>query len=323
MAGAAEGRRAGTTTAPPAASGGGRGGRGQRAGDDRDRDVAGGVEQRRRPGPSSRARRRRSARRPGRGRRSSHRAGGRSARSPSRRPAVMPSGTTETSDPADVDAGAVGHQPGQRAHPQPVPRGAVRAGVGQEPAGDSERQADQERARRRGGAAEAGASEHQRAPVAQVGRAPRPTGGCGRASARSWSDHLRRAAAVGRRCHADSARIGAVAATVDARHARSPTSSTFYKDVRARLLLQTYALTGDLHAARVRCATRWSWPGTTGARCPGSTSRRTTSAPRCGPRPAPQHRAAVAPAEGHRRRDPGHARRPRQAARPPSARCCC
>ena len=41
------------------------------------------------------------------------------------------------------------------------------------------------------------------------------------------------------------------------------------------------------------------------------------------PGPAPQHRPLVGPAEGHRRRDPGHARRAREAVAPPSARCCC
>ena len=47
-------------------------------------------------------------------------------------------------DPGDVDTGAVGQQPAERPHAKSVARGSVCACIGQEPAHDSERQADQE-----------------------------------------------------------------------------------------------------------------------------------------------------------------------------------
>ena len=84
----------------------------------------------------------------------------------------MPSGITVTSDAADLHAGAVRHQPGQRADPEAVARGAVRAGVGEEPAGHPEGQADDAGCRPR--------RRHRRAGPA----APAAGGGAGRGAAR-------------------------------------------------------------------------------------------------------------------------------------------
>ena len=272
----------------------------------------------------------------------------------------MPSGIDRDQRAADVHAGAVGHQPGQRAHPEPVARGAVRARVGEEPAGHPERQADQQRAGRRGGAG-------QRAPGARAGAggagragAPPPTGGCGRASARSLSHHLRgrgtpyvaatptpanrahewapsgRGRYRGRPCPPhDVLRLPRCAPppnnaagtpeklmprTLPRSNPRSPEGfEAFYKDVRGRLLLQSYALTGDLLAAQraVRDAmvVAWHhWRKVSRLEEPEDYVRPLawTRAQRRSTRPL------VGPAEGHRRRDPGHARRAREAVHHPA-----
>ena len=66
-----------------------------------------------------------------------------------------------------MDARAVRHQPGQRAGPQAVARGAVGTGVGEEPARHSDGEADGQGARRGQDPGETG-QEHQRPAVPEV-----------------------------------------------------------------------------------------------------------------------------------------------------------
>ena len=88
----------------------------------------------------------------------------------------MPSGTTVTATPSTwIPEPWASNQP-ERAHAQPVARSSVGAGVGEEPADDADRQADQERRSGRPDAAEDG-DEHQRAAVARVGAVHRPGSG--------------------------------------------------------------------------------------------------------------------------------------------------
>ena len=93
----------------------------------------------------------------------------------------------------------------------------------------------------------------------------------------------------------------------------------FYKDARDRLLLQTYALTGDLTASRtaVRGLLRRRLAPLAqdrAARRPGG-----LGAPaRLGARAAPAHRPALAPRQGPRPRGHAHAGRARQAAAHPA-----
>ena len=81
---------------------------------------------------------------------------------------VSSSGTAVTATPATTHPGAVGHQPGERADPERVARLTVGAGVGEEPAGDAEREADHQQDAGGGDPAE-GRDQHQRAPVPEVG----------------------------------------------------------------------------------------------------------------------------------------------------------
>ena len=95
---------------------------------------------------------------------------------------------------------------------------------------------------------------------------------------------------------------------------RAPTSfDAFYKDARERLLLQTYALTGDLpaRARAVRDAFVIAWHHWR------KVSRREdpeawTPAARLGARPAPAHRPPLAPREDDRPRGPRDPRRARR-----------
>ena len=234
----------------------------------------------------------------------------------------------------DVHTGPVGHQPGQRAHPEAVPRGAVCSRVGEEPAGDSEGQADQQRAGRGGGAGDRG-QEHERAAVAQVPlQLPRRRAGAV-GHQRGHVSHLRGRRDAVRRCHADVSesalscrgryRGTVMARTLPRSHPRSPEGfEAFYKDVRGRLLLQSYALTGDLLAAQraVRDAMVVAWhhwrkvsrlERARGLRAPAA--------------PGPGRTAAAARAGGPGRRTstPTPARRWTHSgsSRPPSARCSC
>ena len=237
---------------------------------------------------------------------------------------------------ADVDAGAVRHQPGQRAHLQPVAGRAVGAGVGQEPAGHAEGQADDQRAGR-GDRAGQRRQQHQGPPVPQVDvELTRGRRGSSSASARSFAPSSPRVG-VRRRCHAESGHSGpgryrgAAMSSRQFRSGRSRSASrspegfeAFYKDVRGRLLLQTYALTGDLHRLGARGARR---PG--GRLAPlaqglaARRSPRTTSARWPGPAPSAAARRAGGP--GRRTSPPTSARRstPWASCPPPSARCCC
>ena len=89
----------------------------------------------------------------------------------------------------------------------------------------------------------------------------------------------------------------------------------FYKDVRARLLVLTYCLTGDLPASRsaVRDAFVVTWHHWRKVVAPGG-PRGVDPGPRLRPRPAPPHGEAVAPREGPRPRGRGDAGRAREAA---------
>ena len=93
----------------------------------------------------------------------------------------------------------------------------------------------------------------------------------------------------------------------------------FYKDARTRLLLQTYALTGDLPASRAAVrdsfvVTWHHWRKVSRLDDPEAWAR----PPRLGARPAPPHRPALAPRAGPRPRGGADPRRPRQAAAHPA-----
>ena len=183
-----------------------------------DDDVAGGEEQRSPPGRSSPARRRRSGRRPGRARRPS-----RPRRWPIRHTAqAQTSGEPEGHDGDQRrrrrDAGAVGHQPGQRAHPQPVAGRPVGAGVGEEPADHAERPGRPAgcrppRRHRRAAASRTSGRRWRRS------RWSSPADGRVRSgSSEVMSAHHRGRGHGVRRCHADpgeSARMVRAVATVD------------------------------------------------------------------------------------------------------------
>ncbi len=90
-------------------------------------------------------------------------------------------------DAVDLDAGAVGQQPAERPDAKSVARGSVCAGVSEEPAHDSEGEAEQQRGRGGRDPAE-GRDEHQRRPVSGVGAAAATAGPRSiRGAARSWS----------------------------------------------------------------------------------------------------------------------------------------
>ena len=132
----------------------------------------------------------------------------------------------------------------------------VGAGVGEEPAGDPDGETDQQRRGRRGRAAQRG-QQHQRAPVAP-GRVPavrvEPGGPWSiEGAAKSWPGHHRPPGGADVRC--SPRRLAAAPAELPYRGPamRNPDEfDAFYKDARDRLLLQTYALTGDLPASRSR-----------------------------------------------------------------------
>ena len=84
----------------------------------------------------------------------------------------MPSGIAVTVTPDDRQPRAVRHQPAERSGAEPVARRAVGSGVGEEPARDPDREADDERAGRGRGAAEQG-EQHQRTAVPRVDRRAR------------------------------------------------------------------------------------------------------------------------------------------------------
>ena len=185
---------------------------------------------------------------------------------------VIPSGMTVTSDAVDVDARAVRHQPGQRSGPQAVARGAVGAGVGEEPARDPDGEADRaacppRRGRRRGRRA-----------------APAAGGAGGRGGPRRRSAGLSAGLAVGQqRGHGRpmvAARRRTTALPRRPRHfgqvsrpsrsvgpAMRPSARPGQlRDVlqgrpRPASSLQTYALTGDLQASQkaVRDAMVVAW----------------------------------------------------------------
>ena len=267
---------------------------GEHEGEHRDDEVAGREGEGRRPGPSSRARRRRSGRSRVRARRSSRRPGARSARPARRPPGVSSSGTAVTATPATRDAGAVGHQPGERADPQRVARLPVGAGVGEEPARDAEREADDEQGAGRSDAAE-GRDQDQRAPVPGVGSRRSERSGREPRAAKSWPGHPR-------------AGIGALRAPTPMCSTAPPRPyggsvmkqpdefDAFYKSARTRLLLQTYALTGDLPASRA--AVRDSFVVAVAPLAQGEPACRPRVVgppPRLGAGPAPPHGPDLAP----------------------------
>ena len=215
----------------------------------------------------------------------------------------------------------MGHQPAERADAQPVAGGAVGAGVGEEPADHARAPGRPGACRPRPRHAPERGDQDQRPPVAQIG--------CGAVDAR-WrgrgsSEVMTRPSSPGPHgpLRAVPRRVGCGAPGLPYRgrgHEGSDEFDAFYKDARDRLLLQTYALTGDLPGrpargpGRVR---RGLAPLAQGlaARGPGGW----VAAAGLDPRPAPPQRPALAPGEG--RWTPSvtrHPRRARQAAGHPA-----
>ncbi len=161
------------------------------------------------------------------------------------------------------------HQPGEGAGLQAGARLAVRAAVGEEPAGDADRGADQQR---RGG--RTGATERRDEDQGPTGREVVADGRAGaavgtRADLREQRSHgpaiFTRDRALLRCVPAPVRSVGLRSSTVGRplHHGRLPRPDgcwtsmkdpeqfdAFYKDARERLLVQTYALTGDLAASR-------------------------------------------------------------------------
>ena len=189
----------------------------------------------------------------------------------------MPSGITVTSTPSTRTPEPCAISQAERPGPQAVAGGAVGACVGEEPAGDPDRETDQQRA----AAATTPArprQQHQRPAVAEV--VADLAGGAlgGPVSVGQQRSHGRPSSprvGVPRRCHADprhlgrflrSRSVGGHARSIGAprsaeRAADQESFETFYKDVRSGLLVQTYALTGDLQASQkaVRDAMVVTW----------------------------------------------------------------
>ena len=147
----------------------------------------------------------------------------------------------------DGDSRPVGHQPAERTDLEPVAWLPVGAGIGHEPAERprapgtpaTARRRPRRRRGQRGGPEDAGVE----------GRTGRRSRRGEPRAARSWPGHLRPAPAPFGSRHAD-VRGDARSRTVDAAMISPDEFDAFYKGARSRLLLQTYALTGDLPASR-------------------------------------------------------------------------
>ena len=140
----------------------------------------------------------------------------------------MPSGTTVTATPSTVDARAVGHQPAQGSDAQPVARRAVRARVGEEPAGHADGHADHQRARPRRPPRRAGRPATSGRRCRRSRRSSRPgAAGSDPESSEVMSGHHRRRGRrirAPRRIGTDRGRRATVEAT--SRSPRGSTSST-------------------------------------------------------------------------------------------------